>query len=66
MRCLTEFLQRPLDSQPEFSFGFRKGYQVAETVQILRSLVEKSVEWGTGLVVAKLDMRKAYDSVAQP
>jgi hypothetical protein len=44
-------------------FGFRKGRGCADAVHILRTIIEKSAEWGEELWVATLDVEKAFDRV---
>ena len=42
-------------------FAFRTQHQGHEVVYILRSLIEKAIEWGSPLFVLDGDLRKAYD-----
>lgn len=44
------------------SEGFRRGLQAAETHLALRARVSKHLEWGSGLLIAKLDIVKTYDT----
>lgn len=44
-------------------FGFRRGRGCADAVHILRTVVEKSNEWGEELWLATLDVEKAFDRV---
>ena len=48
-----------------FSLACRKGIRASEPIHVLRSLVEKAVEWRMPLFAAKLDMKKAFDSLKQ-
>ena len=43
-------------------FAFRPGYQVAEPVFILNQIIEKSIELAFPLVIADVDIWKAYES----
>ena len=43
-------------------FAFRPGYQVAELVFILNQIIDKSIEFAFPLVIADMDIWKAYDS----
>ena len=43
-------------------FAFRPGFQVAEPVFILNQIIEKSIEFAFPLVIADMDIWKAYDS----
>ena len=47
----------------EEQFGFRKGRGCADAVHVLRTVVEKSAEWGLPLWMAALDVEKAFDRV---
>ena len=44
-------------------FSFRQGRGCADAVHILRTVIEKSAEWGEELWVATLDVEKAFDRV---
>eukprot|EP00959_Pyramimonas_sp_CCMP1952_P044114 922089-Pyramimonas_sp.AAC.1 len=44
-------------------FGFRPGRGCADAIHIVRTIVEKSLEWGEELWVATLDVEKAFDRV---
>eukprot|EP00975_Prorocentrum_lima_P034028 7149869-Prorocentrum_lima.AAC.1 len=46
--------------------GFRRGVQASDVVQLVRHLVQSAWEWQQGLVVIKLDVAAAYDSVRLP
>lgn len=46
------------------SHGFRAHLQAAELHHIFRTLVERRSEWDLPTFMSKLDMRKAYDTVA--
>ena len=48
-----------------FSLACRKGVRAAEPIHVLRPLVEKAVEWRLPLFAAKLDSKKAFDSLKQ-
>ena len=42
-------------------FGFRKGQGCSDAVHIVRTVIEKSAEWGEELWVAALDVEKVFD-----
>jgi len=44
-------------------YGFRKGRGCSDAVHILRTVIEKSAEWGETLWIATLDVEKAFDRV---
>ena len=46
-----------------WNFGCRAGFQALELIHSLRSLAEKAHEWRLPLAIAKLDFRKAYDTL---
>ena len=53
-----------IDAQlSEEQFGFRRGRGCADAVHVLRTIVEKSSEWGEELWIAALDVEKAFDRV---
>ena len=53
-----------LDTQiADEQFGFRRGRGCADAVHILRTIIEKSSEWGEELWIATLDVEKAFDCV---
>ena len=41
----------------------RKTYQAPEVVHMLRALIERSLEWATGLCIFDGDIQKTYDHV---
>ena len=45
--------------------GFRKGRGTSEQIFNVRQLIEKHIEHQQGLVMAFVDLRKAYDSVSR-
>eukprot|EP00971_Amphidinium_carterae_P176881 3507296-Amphidinium_carterae.1 len=49
---------------PEWIFAYRKGRQASELYFALSLIAEQSMQWRQGLVIAKLDVRKAYDSIS--
>ena len=55
-----------LSSLHQFSFGFRPHYQSAELVFCLKMIVERCCEWRLDIAIAKLDLKKAFDSVTHP
>jgi hypothetical protein len=46
-----------------FQHGSRKYFQCIEVVHAIRLLIEKSLEWGTPLVLVSIDLLKAFDSL---
>ena len=61
---LYQRLRALLDSQlSDEQYGFRKGRGCADAVHILRTVIEKSAEWGEELWIATLDVEKAFDRV---
>ena len=48
----------------EWNLGCRCGYQASEVVFSLRQIIEKCREWRKPVFVAKLDFRKAFDSLS--
>ena len=46
---------------PEEQFGFRRGRGCTDAMHVLRTVVEKSDEWGEDLWLAALDVEKAFD-----
>lgn len=47
----------------EEQLGFRKGRCCADAVHVLRTVVEKSAEWGLPLWMPAVDVEKAFDRV---
>jgi len=47
----------------EEQYGFRKGRGCSDAVHIVRTVIEKSAEWGEELWIAALDVEKAFDRV---
>lgn len=43
--------------------GFRRGYQCAEVIAVVRDLVERCTEWDTPLCVSQVDFARVYDSI---
>lgn len=63
--CLKawEELTRPFSRlRSKASHGFRPSFQAGEVQWTLRSLLRKHDEFGCGLVICKIDIRKAYDT----
>ena len=53
-----------LDSRlADEQFGFRKGRGCSDAVHILRTVIEKSAEWGEELWISTLDVVYALDRV---
>lgn len=51
---------------PPLQNGFRPGHRTADNLFILRTLHEKALEENTPLIIAQIDIRKAFDSVDRP
>eukprot|EP00971_Amphidinium_carterae_P214208 4251017-Amphidinium_carterae.1 len=49
---------------PPWVFAYRPGRQAAELYFSMFLFSEQSLQWRDPLVVAKLDVKKAYDSVS--
>ena len=49
---------------PDRNMGCRKKFQAVELIQAVRLVVERAKEWKLDVFVAKLDFRKAYDSLS--
>ena len=47
--------------QPEDHVGFRPGRSVDDAFVVLETLCSKCVEWQTPLLLASMDLRKAFD-----
>eukprot|EP00959_Pyramimonas_sp_CCMP1952_P291833 6103816-Pyramimonas_sp.AAC.1 len=47
----------------EEQFGFRPGRGCSDAVHIIRTVIEKSLEWGEELWIATLDVEKAFHRV---
>ena len=43
--------------------GFRKGYGCCDLVHCMRMVSEKSMEWGTTVWAASIDLEKAFDKI---
>jgi hypothetical protein len=63
LRCLLVLLQPFLLMQGFIQHGCRRYHQGAEVVHTLRIIIEKSLEWGFGVVFVSLDIKKAFDTV---
>ena len=48
----------------EWKMGCRKKFQAVELIQAVRLVIERAKEWQLPVFVAKLDFRKAYDSLS--
>lgn len=49
--------------QPREQAGFRAGYGTNDHLQVMKSLIEKSVEYNKPLVLTFVDYEKAFDSI---
>ena len=49
---------------PPWQFGFRKGYQCLDVLHRVEAILLKAAEWGIPVVVARLDVASAFDSIA--
>ena len=63
MKCLLIIVQQFITLDGWIQYGSRKHYQGIEIVHCIRLLIEKALEWGTGIVILSLDIKKAFDSV---
>lgn len=65
-KIITRRLSHKLDSyQTREQAGFRTGYGTNDHLQVLKSLIEKCVEYNKPLVFIFVDYEKAFDSVDQ-
>lgn len=65
-KIITKRLCHKLDSyQTREQAGFRAGYGTNDHLQVLKSLIEKCVEYNKPLVLIFVDYEKAFDSVDQ-
>ena len=64
MMCLLELLRNYIVITGTVQYGCRKGFQALELVMCIKIAVEKSREWGLGLVLVGLDVYKAFDSLS--
>ena len=62
MCCLLSLVRHYIEPKGFIQYGNRKHHQAAELIQILRLVIEKTAEWGLGLVIVSLDMKKAFDT----
>lgn len=63
MRCWLHLAEPYLRLRRPPSDGFRPGFQAAEAHWAIRALMQKHREFGMKVVVSKLDMFKAYDTL---
>ena len=63
-KIITRRLEFKLDSyQPPEQAGFRFGYETNDHLQVIKTLIEKSVEYNKPLVMVFVDYEKAFDSI---
>lgn len=63
-KILTKRLTSKLDFyQPTEQAGFRSGYGTNDHLQVIKTLIEKSVEYNKPLVLIFVDYEKAFDSI---
>ena len=63
-KIITRRLEFKLDSyQPPEQAGFRAGYGTNDHLQVIKTLIEKSVEYNKPLVMVFVDYEKAFDSI---
>eukprot|EP00975_Prorocentrum_lima_P016645 3529827-Prorocentrum_lima.AAC.1 len=48
-----------------FVIGCREGHRPLEVQHMVRRLVEKSWEWDVQMVVVRLDMHRAFDTLSR-
>ena len=62
-KIITRRLEFKLDSyQPPEQAGFRAGYGTNDHLQVIKTLIEKSVEYNKPLVMVFVDYEKAVDN----
>lgn len=65
-KIITKRLESKLDFyQPPEQAGFRSGYGTNDHLQVIKTLIEKSVEYNKPLVLVFVDYEKAFDSIKQ-
>lgn len=63
-KIITARLTNKLDLyQPKEQAGFRAGYGTNDHLQVVKSLIEKSMEYNKPLVLVFVDYEKAFDSI---
>lgn len=63
-KIIAKRLERKLDFyQPREQAGFRKGYGTNDHLQVIKVLIEKSVEYNRPLALVFIDFQKAFDTV---
>lgn len=65
IKLFTKVITRRFDNklQPPEQAGFRSGYRTNDNLQVIKTLIEKSVEYHKPLVLVFLDYEKAFDSI---
>lgn len=65
-RIIASRLKIKLDLyQPREQAGFRSGYGTNDHLQVLKSLIEKTIEYNKPLVLIFVDYEKAFDTINQ-
>lgn len=65
-RIIANRLKAKLDLyQPREQAGFRSGYGTNDHLQVLKNLIEKSIEYNKPLVLIFVDYEKAFDTINQ-
>ena len=66
LRIIFDFLQPDLRKLSASTMGFRRHPQAEELMGTMRTAVDRASEWGTPLVVAKIDIKRAFDAMQHP
>lgn len=65
-KIITKRLTNKLDAyQPCEQAGFRSGYGANDHLQVIKSLIEKCVEYNKPLILIFVDYEKAFDTIDQ-
>lgn len=66
MRVITKRITTKLDFyQPREQAGFRTGYSTNDHLQVVKTLIEKCVEYNKPLFLVFVDYEKAFDTINQ-
>ena len=65
-KIITKRLTNKLDNyQPREQAGFRRGYGTNDHLQVMKTLIEKCVEYNKPLILIFVDYEKAFDTIDQ-
>ena len=66
LRIIADFLQPYMQKVFLATMGFRRHFQAEELVHTMGKAVDRETEWSTPLVVAKIDIKRAFDAMQHP